>query len=91
MRTAGLSSVDVAAGLSAGAGAGAEVEWCCAIALSAMTIRGSYLLLKRRIVVSVGRCRVTSIDNTIQGRCLDHIECKRWTGLYLVRRGIYTG
>lgn len=44
MRTAGLSSVDVevvdvAAGLSAGAGAGADMAWCCAIALSAMTFR----------------------------------------------------
>lgn len=49
------------------------------------------LVIKRRMVVSVGRCRVTSIDNTIQGRCLDHIDWKRWTGLYLVRWGIYTG
>lgn len=27
-------------------------------------------------MVSVGPCRVTSIDNTIQGRCLDHIDAK---------------
>lgn len=27
-------------------------------------------------VVSVRRCRVTSIDNTIQGSCLDHIDAR---------------
>lgn len=27
-------------------------------------------------VVSVGRCRVSSIDNTTQGRCLDHMDAK---------------
>lgn len=74
MRTAGLSSVDVASGLSAGAGA--DVAWCCAIAPSAMTTRVGCLLLRRRTVLSVGRCRVTSIENTIQGRCLDRIGAK---------------
>lgn len=57
IRTAGLSSVDVdvdvdaAAGVGAGAGAGADVVWCCAIGLSAMTVRVVCLLSRRRPVV----------------------------------------